>query len=481
MSRSRFETHPADRLPSGVKVGIAAGYAAANAAPAVFGILLFPIFNILMGLSPALLGGILFFQRVWEATVDPLVGQVSDRLRTRWGRRRPFVLFAALPMAAAFAAIWCFPERLGPGGLLAYLLITSLLFFTLHSCYSIPLVALGMEASGDYHERTRLNASVQIVTYLVLICAQWVFPFIQLPVFSDTRHGSRCFGLIFGALTGGGAILPFFLVRGKAPAAEGGSTPPPFWAGLRSSLGNSAFVHLLAIRTLFRFSYSVVSMFGLYLNYYAVFRGDIRGAAIMQGWNGTVFQLAAIASLMAYRQIALRHGKRLALVLSGAVLALGSLSKLFVYVPGHPWWQVVVYAANGAADAGVAMLVDAMLPDTADLDEHRTGLRREGFYAAVLAWFDRISYSCGTLISGFFLVAIGFSAGRGGAQAASTLLWMKWSYFALPFGGACAVGWFAWHYPLDEETGYRLKADLELRRAATDRILPTELNGTTTG
>lgn len=477
MPRPRFRTRTSDRLPGRVKVGVAAGYAAANAAPVVFGILLFPIFNITMGLSPALLGGVLFLQRMWHAMGDPLVGQVSDNLRTRWGRRRPFILLASLPMAAAFAAIWFFPSRLGPAGLLAYLLAASLVFFSLHSCYSIPLAALGMEATGDYHERTRLNAFIQTVTYVVLIGAQWVFPFTQLPLFRDTRQGARCFGAIFGAAMAVGAALPFLLVSEGSHAAAAQRVRTPFRESLKAAMGNRPFLHILAVKLLFRFSYSIVSVFGLYLNYYAVFRGDIPRASVMQGWNGTIFQVAAIASIVGYRRLAIRAGKRPALMLAGAILAAGSLSKLFVYIPGQPWWQTLVYVANGASDAGVVMLIDAMLPDTADFDERRTGVRREGMYAAVLSWFDRIGYSVGTLISGFLLVWIGFDVGRGGAQAARTIEWLKWGYFALPFAGACGIIWLARRYPLDEETGYEIKAELEVRwgggaRAAVSEPVP---------
>ncbi len=146
------------------------------------------------------------------------------------------------------------------------------------------------------------------------------------------------------------------------------------------------------------------------------------------------------------------------------ILALGSVSKLVAYVPGQPWWQIVVYVANGAAGAGSVVLANACLADVADLDEISSGRRREGTYAAVLGWFDRVGNSLGTLISGFLLVWIGFDVKLGGAQPPHTLGLMRVAYFIFPFLGACACLNLLGRYTLNARQCYELKAALEVRR-----------------
>ena len=98
------------------------------------------------------------------------------------------------------------------------------------------------------------------------------------------------------------------------------------------------------------------------------------------------------------------------------MFATGCLAKLFVYSPAMPWLQVVVYVTNGISAAGMTVPTDAMLPDIVDQDERVSGARREGMYASVLLWFDRVGYSVGTLFSGFLLGWIGFDVKLGGAQ-----------------------------------------------------------------
>jgi GPH family glycoside/pentoside/hexuronide:cation symporter len=263
----------------------------------------------------------------------------------------------------------------------------------------------------------------------------------------------------------GCGLMPFFLNREPPGRTAGRRGTTKFSQSLRAALRNKPFSIIVAAKTISTLSYNIVAILGLYLNYYYVFRGDLHRAAVMQGWNGTAFQLAGISSLFVCRWLALRHGKRLALIVAAAVLAVGSISKLFIYAPNAPWLQLFVYVANGASAAGMGMAADAMLADISDHDEVSSGLRREGLYASVLVWFDRVGYSVGTLISGFILVGIGFDVKLGGAQSDHTMQLMKLAYFAFPFAGACAVIALVSRYPLDAVTCYATKAKLEYRRA----------------
>ena len=107
-----------------------------------------------LGLSPGLGGLALFLALVFDAISDPLVGYVSDRWRSRWGRRHPFMYFSALPVAIGFFFLWNPPAALSEQGLFVYLLSLAILVRTLITLYEIPSSALGPELSGDYDQRT---------------------------------------------------------------------------------------------------------------------------------------------------------------------------------------------------------------------------------------------------------------------------------------------------------------------------------------
>jgi GPH family glycoside/pentoside/hexuronide:cation symporter len=290
---------------------------------------------------------------------------------------------------------------------------------------------------------------------------------IQLQEFPTLAEGSRFFAIAFACLVVPLAALPFFLNREPLYPSVARRGKEPFRDSILQALANHPFRRIAFARAAYSFTYNLVAIFGLYLNYYAVFRGNIRSAAIMQGWNGTIFQVSGIVSLLVLRRLALLHGKKEAALAAIAAFGAGCVMKLFVYIPGHPWLQTIVYVANGVSAAGMTAPVDAMLADVADFDEMTSGRRREGMYASVLAWFDRTGNAAGTLLSGFLLVWLGFDAARGGDQPEETLRWMRIGYFAVPALGACATFWLLRKYPLDEKACRQMRAELLARREAS--------------
>lgn len=458
------QTAASNRVTLREKIGFSCGATVTNTAPAALHVLLNPIFNISLGLNPALIAMVSFVQTMWYTMIAPLVGQFSDNLRSKIGRRRPLMLIVAVPLALSFSAIWFFPRDLTPGELIVYLLVASLLFLSIYAFYAIPFQALLMEASEDYDERTRINMLTQSWVFLVSIAIQWIFPFTQWKVFGDTIVGVRYFAVFFGLFLVAVALLPFFLNREPMALLAMRQKRTSLVENIRAAFANKPFVVITLMRAIFTFTYNIVGSLGLYLNYYLVFGGDIRRGALMQSINGTVFQIAAIGALFLFRILAIRNGKGAALSVAGWILAIGSLSKLFVYVPNHPWGQLVVYVCNGIAGAGSVMLSNACLAEIADYEELRSGIRREGTYASVLGWFDRVGNSTGTLISGFILVWVGFDAKLGGAQSPGTLNLMRIAYFAIPFIGAVASIFLIKQYSLNREKCHQIRQDLHLHR-----------------
>jgi GPH family glycoside/pentoside/hexuronide:cation symporter len=107
-----------------------------------------------VGLDPWLAGIALTIGRVWDAVSDPLMGSISDRTRSRWGRRRPYILLGAVPLALTYVAMWVPPLGWSQMELFVYLTVTDIAFNTLITVVTIPYASLGAELSSDYHERT---------------------------------------------------------------------------------------------------------------------------------------------------------------------------------------------------------------------------------------------------------------------------------------------------------------------------------------
>ena len=464
----RHETAPADRVSLREKIGLGLGRIAGDGTSGSIHVLLSPIYNMTLGMNPALISTVAAIQRIWDAVTDPMVGQYSDNFRSRWGRRRPLIALSALPMALLFAALWWVPEGMGDLGMFWFLLTMFVLYHLAHTLFVMPLTGLVIEATDDYHERTRIAAVLLVFAYTFQVVSQWIFPLTQLSIFPDTMTGLRW-------ITGLCAL--FFCVVGLAPAflcrernykrVAATQTKIKLRDGFRAVLASPPFMRLIVARVVFGFGYGIVGMLGIYMNTYYVFGGDIKAGGWFYGYLGTAYMIAAIScSVFVYPWLSRRLGKRHTLQLATVVLMAGCISKLFIYHPGMPWLQLIVLLTNGAAGSGIGLMSSAMLGDIADYEEWKTGVRNEAFLASIMSWFDKIGGSLATLLGGFVLVWIGFDA-KLGAQSEHTLALMKFSYFLMPFLGALLTFLLMSRYELTEDRVYEIKAELARRRATT--------------
>jgi Na+/melibiose symporter-like transporter len=173
------ETAAKDRVSVRETFGLGFGKMVADGTHGTLYVLLNQIYNMTMGVDPRWLSTLAFIQRIWDAMVDPLVGQYSDNLRTRWGRRRPLLFIGVFPLAIFFGLLWWFPRDATHHYLISYLVFISMVFYTSHSIFTMPLNGLIVEATDDYHERSRIAGITLAFGFAVSIGSQWVFPLTQ--------------------------------------------------------------------------------------------------------------------------------------------------------------------------------------------------------------------------------------------------------------------------------------------------------------
>ncbi len=458
---------PTHRVPLREKIALGLGFATSLGAHDVTHVIASSVYNVTMGMSPVLVSIVLFAQRVWGALLEPVAGQYSDNFRSRFGRRRPLLALSIGPMCLCFALMWMTPRGANGPSLFVYVLVASILFYTARAFYLIPLLSLQVEATNDYHERTRLSGTTQIYFRVFAVLSNWVFVWVQSSMFPDTLTGVRTMGWTLGGFFLVAGLAPVFFARerlyehvathqGRASLAE----------NFRTVCASEGLLRLLGTQFLATFGYNVVGILGMYATYYYVYAGDIRHAAVMQGWAGTAFQIAGIGAIFAYRALSRKIGKRRTLQVAALVLMIGSAAKMVLFQPGQPWLIILVWGMNGAGVVGINVMALSMLADSADFEEARSGARREGLYSSSLSFCGWLGYSIGALLSGFILVGIGFDAKLGGGQSAAALLWMRILYSVLPFAGALAAAIVIGKYPLTEQRMRAIKQELDVRRAA---------------
>ncbi|MEM1434560.1 MAG: MFS transporter [Pseudomonadota bacterium] len=140
----------------GLKLGYASGTLSFAVKDVAFGSFVLFYYVTVVGLKGSLAGAVIFISLAWDAVTDPVVGSLSDNLRSRWGRRHPFMALSGIPLAACLFALFNVPDGLSQGGIFFWMLITCLLLRTFLTLFTVPYLALGAELSSDYHERTSI-------------------------------------------------------------------------------------------------------------------------------------------------------------------------------------------------------------------------------------------------------------------------------------------------------------------------------------
>lgn len=163
-----------------------------------------------VGLAPGLAAAAIFVGRSWDYVNDPIVGHLSDRTRTRWGRRRPYLLFGPLPFALAFAMLWWRPPWDGDLLLAAYYAVAYVVFDAAATLIYMPYFALTPELTSDYEERTSLTTYRMLFSILGSLVA-FTVPLAVIGTFNP-RSAPRVWnmGLLFGIVAALPLLLAFF-------------------------------------------------------------------------------------------------------------------------------------------------------------------------------------------------------------------------------------------------------------------------------
>jgi GPH family glycoside/pentoside/hexuronide:cation symporter len=418
-TKSAQISNPDDRI----KFSQLAAYGSGGIIPiALFniaGILVGLMGNISLGLSAFWLGLILIIPRLWDAVSDPIIGHLSDNARTRWGRRRPFILIGGILVAVFFVLMWWipkgdmvrvwFPSEAGYHAFqLVYILFTLLLFFTACTIFEIPHGALGMEMTSDYHERTRLFSAKSFVGNLFAMSTPWLFALASLEIFKgpggNEADGMRYVSIIIAAILIPLSFWWFYSLRepGFKRAAQQKKTP--FWKDMKHTASNKNFIMLtLTIFTL-AMGFNFVSLLGSYIPIFYIFGGDKVAGAYLLGINGTIWAITGLLAVFPLNWISPKLGKRNTLILAIVLMCVAQLSKIVCYNPSYPYLIVIPTVLLSAGMLIFFTLGSSMVGDICDEDDLKTGYRTEGSFYSIFWWFIKMGTALASFVAGALIV-----------------------------------------------------------------------------
>ena len=395
-------------------------------------------------LPPATAAWVLGITRLWDAINDPFIGLISDRIKSRFGRRRVLLLFGGTPLGIAFALCWVVPS-MGEYALAVYYTIIIIVFDTTFTVLHVGYNSLTPNMTRDYDERSSLNGYRMLYslggTLLAIIFATILAEFLD-----ETRRF-----LVLGIVLGGLAMIPpwivFFISRDADVTQPTGQMS--FWEALRTTSRNKAFVVLAAM---FLLSWTATSVLAAMLIYYVNY---CLQAPEQSSYFLLVAQGSAVLNLPLIVTLAKRYEKPRAYMIGISTWCL-VLIAFFVLPNAAVGLAYVTAFLCGPGIATAAVIPWSMLPDVIEHEEQTSGQRREGNYYAFVSFFQKLGTGFALWSIGLLLSLSGYVTPENASQLADQPT-SATQMIRLIIGPGTIVLLlasipFAWHYPISRNS-----------------------------
>jgi len=446
------------------KLAFASGSVLGAGAPSVLLLLLFPVYNIMLGVNPALLGWVQAIMRLWDAFTDPLFGYLSDNTRSRWGRRKPYVLVGGVISSLIFPLIWTPAAGWSETTLFLYLLVTVLCFLSAYSAFLIPYESLGVELTTDYNEKTKLYAFRAYLPPLIGLGCQWILPLVKSDFFASPMQGLAIVSLSFGLVMLGTLMVPLFVLKERTFEEASTHAKIPLGRSLRLAFTNRPFLHIASMTVFTNFAASIFQQAGLYALIYVIYNGDMGKGVTLNAWVAVVYFFVNYFCIHLGSKLAQRFNKHQVVMGAACLSFIAGLLKLVLYNPDMPYLVLLLPFFTAPAGAVSSFMINSLMADVANYDEWKNGTRQEAMYTAAASWLYKFSISIASIFSGYYLVWIGFDVALEGNQSDFTKSWLIIGMVLASCIPAVITILSMWSYPLTQEKMAQYSRELEERR-----------------
>ena len=408
-----------------------------------------------VGIKPAVAGIAILIGRTWDYLNDPLIGHLSDRTRSKWGRRRPFLLFGALPFALAFTLMWYRPPFESQVALAVYYALAYVIFDAAATFVYMPYFALTPELTEDYDERTSLTSYRMFFSLLGGLLA-FTIPLMIVGSFTPANADKV---LLMGAIFGLGSALPLLLVffntkeRDEFVAQE----KPKFLDSIKAALKNKPFIFGAVIYLLTWVCMDILQTILLFF---------IKYVLKLEGMSDIIMALIFVTAIIAlpfWEYASRKLNKRMAYVYGVVFWAVAQILLITVgpLVPMPVLVILCIMAGIGVSAAHV--LPWAILPDAIEWDEYKTGERHEGMFYSLVTLMGKIASSIAIPLTAIMLDVTGYIP-NAVQQPASALLGIRLLIGPVPAVFLTISIIFALKYPLERVQFSNIVKELEERR-----------------
>lgn len=386
-------------LPLKTKLGFGIGDLGGNLFFTIIGFYLLYFLTDVAVLAPALAGTAMMVGKIWDAVTDPVVGYLSDRTTSRWGRRRPYIFYGAFALWAAMVVMFLYPQLENQIVLFVWAMLVYCLLNTAYTVVNIPYAALLPELTSDYHQRTVLAGfRMSFAVVGTFVGAAGVLPIVGM--FTDEQIAWPVMGFVMGAIMALTALITFFTIREPYGRPSGES------AGFFKSYGKAL----------------TTKVFGLALFPYIF---HMTGVTIIQGallyyftyiyQAKSMFQVAlmfllttSILFIPVWVLISKRIGKKYAYNIGMALLI--TIVMIFFFT-GHlnpVWYSFILLGIAGVGFSTHYVMPHSILPDVVEHDYAHHGIRREGVFYSLWTFSSKVGQAVAIGLSGWILSLFGY-------------------------------------------------------------------------
>ncbi|MBM7570575.1 MFS transporter [Aquibacillus albus] len=378
-----------------------------------------------VGASAAAIGTIMLLSRIFDGATDLGMGVLIDKTKSKHGKARPWILWMAIPMAIITILTFAVPQGWSETGKLVYIAITYNLLFLVYTAINVPYGTLNSMITQDQHQRSILNLfRMSMALATAIIITNVTMPIVN--VFGGGQSGWVIAFAIFSAVGVGLFLITFFTTKERVRPAqlESASTNIPMKEGIKALFKNKYWVIMVIIMVTVFVFFGVITGVTIYYAQYLLGDPGLVGLLTM------VLLIPAVAAMFVLSPILKKFGKRNTMMGGLILIILGSLLMLV-----NPENLILIYVATALRGIGFAPLVGtifAMLADTIEYGEWKTGLRTEGLVYSGGSFGTKVGGGLGSALIGWILAAGGFISDGNATQPESAIFAIQFMFTWVP-------------------------------------------------